>query len=194
MFTRAVIGGLRQQLAQAAQIIAEGGIVAYPTESCYGLGCDPRCEAALARLLRIKRRSYRLGLIVIAADEQRLRRYIHRDTAAEVLERARATWPGPHTWLLPADPRVSPRLRGDSDKIALRVTAHPLAAALCRYARRAIVSTSANRHGRRMARSAAAVDVALGAEVDFVLAGPIGRYAKPTQIKDATTEKLIRAA
>jgi len=180
-------------LAEAASIIAQGGIVAYPTESCYGLGCDPRCNAAIRRLLRLKRRPRDLGLIVIAAHIDALAGYFVPLEASR-MQRVEATWPGPVTWLLPAHPATSSWVTGGHDTVALRVTDHPGAAALCRHTRRALISTSANRHGRAPARSVAAVSRQFGTEIDYVLDGRLGRLKRPTQIRDARTDTVVRAA
>ncbi len=181
------------QLQQAARVLRAGGVVAYPTESCYGLGCDPRNMQAVRRLLRCKQRPAHLGLILIASRFEQLLPFI-APVDTHVLAQARASWPGPFTWLLPAPARVSRLLRGAHATIAVRVTAHPVAAALCRHARSAIVSTSANRHGRAPARSVAGVVREFGSDVDYVLPGRIGAQARPSEIRDAMTGAVIRAA
>jgi len=178
-------------LRHAAEVIREGGVVAYPVEACFGLGCDPRNRAALRRILRIKRRPRAMGLIVIADRVSRLAPLV---TTFDVACRAAmlASWPGRHTWLLPAAPAASRWLRGDHASIAVRVTAHRPAAQLCRLARRALVSTSANRSGRRMLRSAEAVRREFGGEVDFVLDGRIGGAGAPSVIRDAGSGAVLR--
>jgi L-threonylcarbamoyladenylate synthase len=178
-------------LTEAARIICAGGIVAYPTEFCYGLGCDPRRHDTIRRLLRIKRRSRDQGLILIAARLSQVHNYIDL-TATEALARARRDWPGPVTWLLPALPGITPWLRGCHQTLAIRITAHAGAAALCRYARTALVSTSANRHGRPPCRSAAAVRREMGNDLDYVLDGRLGGLARATEIRDAVTGAVVR--
>lgn len=179
-------------LRQAARIIAGGGIVAYPTESVYGLGCDPLDGDAVARLLRIKHRPVGHGLILIGARLEQVAPFIGPlDSAAR--DRLEQSWPGPHTWLAPPTDAVPPWIRGDHDRVALRVTAHPLAAALCDAVGSAIVSTSANVHGRPAARSAAEARTLFGADVDCVLDGPTGGLPGPTPIRDAVTGETIRA-
>src|SRR5438128_401563 len=135
-------------LKHAVEVLRQGGVVAYATEYCFGLGCDPMNERAVDKLLRVKRRPRHKGLILIAASIDQLSPYV-KETPPQVA----ATWPGPHTWLL--DPRrVVPRwLTGAHERIAVRVTSHPQAAGLCAAARMAIVSTSANRAGHVPARS-----------------------------------------
>jgi L-threonylcarbamoyladenylate synthase len=108
------------------------------------------------------------------------------------MQRARATWPGPHTWIFPRSAFASPWLAGAHSGIALRVTAHPLAAGLCRAFGGAIVSTSANRHGEPPARTADDVRAAFGAEIDAVLNGPVGGLERPTPIRDAISGDTVR--
>lgn len=175
------------QLNQAARILKNGGIVAYATEYCFGFGCDPFNRAAVLRLLRIKRRPPTKGLILIAADAAQLAPYVD-----DIPARVRATWPGPHTWLLAARDIVPGWLTGDHSRIALRVTAHPQAAALCRAAGMALVSTSANRGGGAPVRSYRDAVRRFKSEVDYVLPGRVGDSPAPTPIRDAVTGELIR--
>ncbi|MGR3984288.1 MAG: L-threonylcarbamoyladenylate synthase [Gammaproteobacteria bacterium] len=179
-------------LTRAAEIIRAGGVVAYPTESCFGFGCNPRNIAALRRILRIKRRAPGKGLIVIADRYARLRPLL--ECAADgPRARIAESWPGPHTWLLPAGACASHWLRGAHRKLAVRVTAHRDAARLCRLARMALVSTSANRAGRRALRSADAVRREFGGEVDFIVDGRIGRARAPSVIRDGAGGRVLRA-
>lgn len=172
-------------------MLRRGGVVAYPTEGCYGLGCDPRNIRAVGDILRLKNRSWRQGLILIGAHWRHIEVWVDASDRTAVA-RARETWPGPHTWLLPARPGVHRRLRGEHDTIAVRVTAHPTAAALCRRFNGAIVSTSANLHGRPPAANAAEARRLFTSRVDFILAGPVGDLAGPTGIRDARTGEVVR--
>lgn len=174
-------------LRHAAQVIRQGGIVAYATEYCFGLGCDPFNRDAVFCLLRLKRRSVKKGLIVLAADHEQLARYLQ-----EIPASVSATWPGPHTWLLTARTKVPGWVRGRHTKIAARVTAHAQAQALCRTAGMAIISTSANRGGEVPARTYREVARRFGKGVDFILPGRVGTAPAPTPIRDAATGKLIR--
>jgi L-threonylcarbamoyladenylate synthase len=175
-------------LAHAAYIIKQGGIVAYPTESCYGLGCHPRNRQAIRRLIRIKKRPQHKGLILVAADFSQLQPYV-ADISPDIL----ATWPGPHTWLLPATPYVLAEILGQHPRVAVRVTDHAPAAELCRAAGTAIVSTSANRSGQRPAKTYRETLWRLGESVDFVLPGRTGKQSRPSAIVDAVTHDVIRA-
>ncbi|MDN5865744.1 MAG: Sua5/YciO/YrdC/YwlC family protein [Gammaproteobacteria bacterium] len=182
----------RQQLERAVEVLRSGGVIGYPTEGCFGLGCDPRNTAAIRSLLGRKRRSWRQGLILIGAHWGQLAPWVDRSDPLP-LARARATWPGPHTWLLPAHPQVSRWLRGEHDTIAVRITAHALAAALCRAFRGAIVSTSANRHGFPPVATAGQLERQFAGGVELVLAGRLGGSPGPTAIHDARTGKMLRA-
>lgn len=144
-------------------------------------------RAAVLRLLRLKRRSLKKGLILIAADVEQLVRYTH-NIPAPVL----ASWPGPHTWLLETRENIPRWIKGEHPRLAARVTAHAPAAALCRTAHMAIVSTSANRAGDKPTRSFRETARRFKGDVDYVLAGRVGKAPAPTPIRDAVTGKLIR--
>lgn len=180
------------RLEQAARCLAGGGIVAYPTEAVYGLGCDPFALDTVLRLLHIKQRPPGMGLILIGARYEHVEPFIGAIDRAK-LARVRRSWPGPHTWLLPASPLVPPWIRGDHASVALRVTAHPLAAALCDAFGGALVSTSANRHRQSPARTALDIRLQLGDEVDFVVSGETGGMPRPTAIRDALSGRVVRA-
>lgn len=175
-------------LGHAGNILKQGGIVAYATEYCFGLGCDPFNRDAVLRLLRLKQRPVKKGLIVLAADIQQLHRYLE-----EIPASVSATWPGPFTWLLTPRAEVPAWVRGKHAKLAVRVTAHTQARSLCRTAGMAIISTSANRGGEVPARSDREAARRFGKDVDFVLRGKVGTAPAPTPIRDAATGKLIRA-
>ncbi len=179
------------RLRAAARAVKAGGLIAYPTEAVYGLGCDPRNEKAVRRLLALKRRSPRKGLILIAADFAQLALFLQPLTEADHARLA-TTWPGPHTWLIPTRPNTPRWLRGQHDTLAVRVTAHPLAAALCRACGHPLVSTSANFSGRPPARCALAVRRQLGTAIDCLLPGPTGGAARPTEIRDLRTGRRVR--
>jgi len=181
----------RQRIALAVHWIARGGLVAYPTEAVYGLGCDPRDRDAVGRLLALKARPEAKGLILIAAQWGQLEPYV-RPLGPERMAIIHASWPGPVTWLLPARCDTPRWLTGEHQTLAVRVTAHPLAAALCARWGGPLVSTSANRAGRPPARSALAARLALGDGVDYILAGPCGGSPRPSSIRDGATGAVLR--
>ncbi len=179
-------------IKQAARVIRGGGIVAYPTEAIFGLGCDPFNLAAVWRLIRLKQRSIEKGLVIIASDMEQLLpliKTLDKETEARIM----ATWPGPTTWLLPARTPVSPLLCGAHDTIAVRVTAHPVAARLCRTLGGALVSTSANIAGQHPAKNTFEVRRTFGNTIDYLLPGETGGRQLPSEIRNARTDKIIRA-
>lgn len=180
------------RIALAVRHLRAGGVIAYPTEAVFGIGCDPDDPDAVHRLLAIKRRPWDKGLILIAASLEQLAPYIQPLDAGS-LARVQATWPGPYTWLVPADPGTPAWLTGRHSTLAVRVTAHPLAAALCRRFGRPVVSTSANRAGTPPCRDTRCVRVQLGHALDYVLEGAVQGAGSPTPIRDVRTGVLVRA-
>ena len=180
---------LARELAVAGTVLRAGGVVAYATESCFGLGCDPRNRQAVMRLLAIKSRPADKGVILIASSIKQLTPYV-----ARFPRKALSTWPGPYTWLLEPTARVPRWIRGHHPRVAVRVTAHAAAASLCQVAGMAIVSTSANRAGEHPASNYREVVRRLGAELDYVLPGRIGELKNPTSITDAVTGQIVRRA
>lgn len=172
--------------------MAAGGIIGYPTEAVFGLGCSPASRTSLNRLIALKERDARKGFILIAAEIAQLDPWVIFP-AGEALRRMLRSWPGPHTWLVPARPGVDRRLTGGRDTLAVRVIDHPVATDLCRLTG-ALVSTSANRSGRPPIRDSLRLRAVLGCRIDMVVAGETGRLAGPTEIRDALTGHLIRAA
>ncbi|EXJ15682.1 L-threonylcarbamoyladenylate synthase [Imhoffiella purpurea] len=180
------------RLRLARHHIRSGGVIAYPTEAVYGLGCDPWNGDAVMRLLAIKRRDVSKGLILIAADAAQLNPFVERlpeDRMAEI----EATWPGPVTWLFPARSTTPRWLTGRFDTLAVRVTAHPVAAALCRLHGGAIVSTSANMADRRPGRTALDVRLGLPDGPDYILSGVCRGASRPSRILDGRTGGVLRA-
>jgi L-threonylcarbamoyladenylate synthase len=140
----------------------------------------------------MKHRPWQKGLILIAASYAQVAPFVAATPA--MLKRVRATWPGPVTWLLPTQESTPPWVRGTHHSVAVRVTAHPLAAALCRRFGGALVSTSANLSGRPPARQRLQVQRYFGAELDYIVPGSLGGQHGTTEIRDARSGSVIRAA
>lgn len=171
-----------------------GGVIAYPTEAVWGLGCDPFNEPAVRRLLQIKQRPVEKGLILIAGSLSQLDGLVDWDTLpVDRRDAVQASWPGPHTWVVPATARVPRVITGTHDSVAVRVSAHPQVVALCAAFGGALVSTSANLAGQPAATRRAALDPALLTRIDAVLAGEVGTRATPSTIRDARTGTVLRA-
>ena len=182
------------ELYAAVALLRDGGVLAYPTEAVFGLGCDPHQHGAFERLFELKRRPPNQGVLLIAADFAQLERYIDFSLVPEaILQRVQASWPGPHTWIFPRSAAVPGWVAGTHAGIAVRVTAHAPTVSLCRAFGGALVSTSANPHGQPAARSAQQVVDYFGDALDGLLEAPLGGLASPSSIHDALTGVMIRA-
>jgi len=157
-------------LARAVAVLAGGGLVAFPTETVYGLGADAASEAAVGRIFTAKGRPRAHPLIVHLAADARL-----DDWAIEIPEAARrlarAAWPGPLTIILRKGPRAAAAATGGGDTVGLRVPVHPVAQALLRGFGGGIAAPSANRFGAVSPTTADHVAGELGDAVDYLLDG-----------------------
>ncbi|MBK1650706.1 hypothetical protein CKO08_00405 [Halorhodospira halochloris] len=178
-----------------ATALRRGGVVAYPTEAVWGLGCNPWDRSAVAKLLELKVRSPRKGLIVIGADIRSLTPFIGEPLSENVrlLEQAIAARPEPITWLVPAARALPSWVKGVYSSVAIRITQHPPAVALCRAYGGAIISSSANRSASPPATTAAQVRRYFGYRIDALLPGAVGRLTRPTPIMDLYTGEMLRA-
>ncbi len=174
-------------------MLRQGGVIAYPTEAVYGLGCDPLDPDAVQRLLTLKQRPADKGLILIASHWEQLTPYLLPLNTTQQ-RHIFNSWPGPHTWVLPCQPETPFWLRGRHDSLAVRITAHPVAAALCNAWGGALISTSANRNGRPPARSRLRVQQQFGDQLDYRLPGALGDLVRPTPIHDGVTGAILRSA
>ncbi len=178
------------QLRLAADKLRQGAVVAWPTEAVFGIGCDPLNPQAIARLLKIKHRPLSKGLILIAADFSQLHPYVEPLPGGQ-MNKVLASWPGPYTWLLPASVYTPDWITGGSELVAVRITAHPVARALCQSFGGALTSTSANRSGQRPALNALQVPLRCPG-VENVLHGATGSLLQPTPIRNALSGEVIR--
>jgi len=180
----------RVSFRRIAAHLKRGGLIAYPTESCYGLGCDPDNRAAVLRLLRLKGRPQSKGLILIASRYQQVARYLQALTLTQqhVLSEAGAQ---AITYLMPVKKSAPCWLRGEHETLAVRLTAHPFARQLCQGVNSALVSTSANRSGQRSARSYAECRRLFGEKV-WVLPGRVGKRRQPSTIRAWLDGRIVR--
>lgn len=178
----------------AAALLRAGGVVAYPTEAVWGLGCDPFDEPAVRRLLDIKHRPVDKGVILVGARLAHFDGLLAWDRLpADRADEVRAQWPGPRTWIVPSTPRVPAWITGAHDGVAVRVSDHPIVVALCDAFGGPLVSTSANLAGEPPAFTFDTLSPAVLSRVDGVLAGDTGGLRAPTPIRDAFTGAELRA-
>jgi len=170
--------------------LKRGGLIVYPTESCYGLGCDPDNRNAVKRILKLKQRPQRKGLILIASSFQQVARYLqpisHADQIKLQQDGAQAV-----TRLMPVKPSCPRWLRGENATLAVRLTAHPFAKQLCRSAGSALISTSANRSGLRPVKTYHECQRLFGKN-GWVLPGRVGKRKQPSTIRTWVGDRIIR--
>jgi L-threonylcarbamoyladenylate synthase len=169
------------------------GVVAYPTEAIFGLGCNPLSRPAVQRILKIKGRPQHKGLILVADQFDRLRKFVGQLSQQQIAT-MQASWGNQnkaHTWIVPASKRCPKWITGQHKTIAVRVSSHPLTAQLCKSMGMAIVSTSANRSGCQPAKTSQQCKKLFGEQVR-VLAGRTAGAKKPSTIQDLISGKILR--
>ena len=178
---------LRKGLDEAAKIISEGGIVAFPTESFYGLGADVTNPDAIKRLFKIKRRNSDLPILILISSLRKLPKYVTSipPGAKRIGEKF---WPGGLTMIFQSSPILPLVLTAGKGKVGIRISSHPLANALSRALDVPITATSANISGRPPCIMADQVVECLGDDLDLILDGGAteGRY--PSTILDVTVD------
>ncbi|BBN80039.1 threonylcarbamoyl-AMP synthase [Pseudoalteromonas sp. A25] len=180
-------------LEEACQALSAGGVICYPTEAVFGLGCDPDNQEAVNKILTIKQRKVSKGLILLADNYGQCLPYV--DDAKIPMDKRTAlfsSWPSAVTWLLPAKASTPKWLTGEHDTIAVRVTAHPQCKALTRLFGKPLVSTSANLSGEQPVMSLDEARRIFNELVDCYVHGELGGNAAPSQIKHALSGAVIR--
>ncbi len=184
----------RKLLARAAEILRKGLLVAYPTETFYGLGALPRDTAALDRIFNAKGRPEKMALPLIVGDADSVNLCV-REFPEGARRLAAAFWPGPLTLVLPAAHDLPPRLLGGGFSVGLRVSPHPVASGLASAVGGPIIATSANLSGQPAPSTATEVDEFLGDNVALILDGGPTLGAAASTVLDLTTDppRVIRS-
>lgn len=176
-------------IKRAAETLLGGGVIAYPTEGVYGLGCMPDDPDAIARLLDIKERDPSKGLILLAASRQQLSGWAEPDDIA----RLPAPDPQkPTTWIVRRGPRTSALLRGANPGIAVRISTNPIACAICDAVQSPITSTSANLSGRPIVRNNIQLRRQFQRLVDYIVPGYCGPSTSPSEIRSLHDGTVLR--
>ncbi|MDH2433167.1 Sua5/YciO/YrdC/YwlC family protein [Pokkaliibacter sp. MBI-7] len=179
-------------IRQAVQALRAGGVIAYPTEAVWGLGCDPWNASAFARLLEVKQRPPEKGVILAAANLEQIAPLLV-GLNEDQMQMLQATWPGPNTWIM-SDPEgwIPDWIKGKHNKVAVRVSNHPLVRELCQAWDGPLVSTSANPSGVAPARSRLRLQQYFGYGLDAIVPGALGGQAQPSRIRDLVTGTVLR--
>lgn len=171
--------------------LKEGGVIAYPTEAVWGLGCDPFNEDAVDTVLQLKARPWQKGLILIASDIAQFEFLLH-DLPVSQHAQLQLSWPGHNTWLVPHHHRIPDIVHGIHETVALRVSDHPIVKVLCDKFGGPIVSTSANPAGRPSATTSLAVRRYFHEQPLVIAPGKVGAQSSASCIRDLATGKIIR--
>ena len=178
-------------ILEAAKVVGGGGVIGYPTEAVWGLGCDPFSESAVKGILDLKQRSVDKGLILIGSGVDHFAPYL-KGLEPKDLQLFAVPSRQPTTWLVP-DNGFAPRwVVGNHDTVALRITLHPLVAALCNIFGGAIVSTSANPQGLPAAKTQIKVKEYFAANFVFCTPGDVVGVSKESEIKNLLTGEVVR--
>lgn len=157
-------------LAAAVEVLRRGGIVAFPTETSYGLAVDPFNPSALRRLFQLKQRAGDKPVLVLFEGDEQLHRLV-TDLPGSLRALAAQHWPGPLTLVCPARPELPRLLTGGTGRVGLRRSSHPLAFRLVTLWRGPLTATSANLSGRPPALTAEAVRAQCGDGIDLLIDG-----------------------
>lgn len=181
-----------QQSELFRRAILQGGVIAYPTEAVWGLGCDPWNAQAVARILALKNRPVEKGMILVAASVAQVR-FLLEPLPESLQNEALSHWPGPVTCVLPDVNRQIPDwVRGEHSSIAVRVSEHPVVKALCETADMPLVSTSCNPAGQEPALNSQQVLGYFGDQLEQIVPGALGGNRKPSRIIDIVSGKQLR--
>lgn len=183
------------ELANAIITLRNSGVIAYPTESVFGLGCDPDDDIAIQKILDLKQRPAHKGLILIAANIEQLKKYADFSMLnTTLLNNIKQTWPGPFTWVVPAQNSLSNLVSGDFDSVAVRVSDHPVVQTLCSEFNKPIISTSANLSGLEACITAQQVAEMFAGNnlLDCIIQQPVSGLKQPSQIHLALTGERLR--
>ena len=186
-------GPLDAVFARCREVVRARGVIAYPTDTFYGLGADPRDPEAVKRIFAIKGREAGQPILLLLRDRSEVAAWasVVTPSAERLMERF---WPGPLTLVFPAAPHVLPELTGGGGTIGLRVPGNELTRELLRNLGTALTGTSANRSGGRDPRTVKEVMREVGDRVDLVLDGGATTGDRPSTVVDVTVEppRIIR--
>jgi L-threonylcarbamoyladenylate synthase len=177
-------------IRKAAQVIKSGGVVAFPTESFYGLAININDEEAIERLFSMKKREADLPILILIPSIGVLDRYVRHvpDIARRLMDQF---WPGGLTLVFEANPQISPLLTAGTGKVGIRLSSHPVATSLAKALGAPITGTSANISGQPACRRAQEVFDALGNSVDLILDGGETAGGKGSTILDVTVDPPV---
>lgn len=180
-------------LNRVAEVIRQGGVIAYPTDTFYGLGCDPFNEAAIERLFAIKQREWDKPILLIISDPSFVV-WLTSERNERFERLSQHFWPGPLTLVLRASERLPSTLTGETGTIGIRLPDHALCRRIVNAAGGVLTGTSANLTGQPSAATAEGVQNQLGETLDLIVDGGPTPGGAPSTVLDVTQDppRLIR--
>ncbi len=175
-------------LQQAIIKLKSGGVIAYPTEGVWGLGCLWTDEEAIAEILRLKQRPLEKGMIILCSQLSDIKHHL-LPLSPEHIQQIEQDYPHPVTWILPCKLTVPESVRGQHTSIAVRFSRHPQVQALCANVG-PIISTSANPSGQAAAMSVLDVRHYFQDQLSYILPGELGGYSKPSEIRTLDGQRV----
>jgi len=177
------------EIKKIHRILVNGGVIAYPTESVFGLGCDPSNEQAITKILEIKKRTLEMGLVLLTPNIEIVSGWVNMNN--KQLKVFSTPKPRPTTYIVPANDSA-PKWLTVKNTLAVRLSNDPFIKSICGMMGLPIVSTSANLHGERPCRSADEVEKIMGSKLDYIVFKPTGPFDNPSTIIDLSSGKTIR--
>jgi L-threonylcarbamoyladenylate synthase len=174
-------------ISKAADVLLAGGVIAFPTETLYGLGVDIRNEAAIKRLFTIKKRPESSPVLILIPSVESLTQYV-ANVPPIALRLIELFWPGGLTLVFEAGKMVSPLLTAGMGRIGIRLSGHVVATSLAKAIESAITGTSANISGEPACRSAREVFDCFRENVDLILDGGKTAGSVASTVLDVTTD------
>jgi len=186
-----VMRATKGAIQSAAQIVKKGGVIVYPTDTVYGLGCNPFNENAVKRLLKIKGERTK-PLPILASNIKEIKKIVQ--TTKKTIELVKKFWPGPLTVVLPQKSSLPNTVTCNLGSVAVRVPNHQVALELIRLSGGLLVGTSANKSGKKPSRTALDAAEQIGGEVDIILDGGPAPIGASSTVIDLTGErpKILR--
>ena len=177
------------EIKKIHQILVNGGVIAYPTESVFGLGCDPSNEQAIAKILKIKKRTLEMGLVLLTPSIEIVSDWVNMNN--KQLKVFSSPSPRPTTYIVPAS-NSAPKWLTVKNTLAIRLSNDLFIKSICGMLGLPIISTSANLHGEQPCRSANEVEKIMGSQLDYIVFKNTGPFNNPSTIVDLSSGKTIR--
>ncbi len=181
----------RYYLSILKQVVDSGGVIAYPTEAVFGLGCRADDYQAVVRILDIKKRKEDKGFILVASNLKQIMPWIQKPNKI-LWDKIQKSWPGHISWAIPASADCPSWITGAHTSVVIRISQHPVVKIICDTLGYPIVSTSANISNQPALNSAIKVRKNIGKHIDLLVPGDIGKAQTPSMIYDAISGKQIR--